>query len=245
MNHPRCTPWATAPLLLTAPWTCSPALADQEPARKTEPAAVAATRPTSGTVDPRFHSPRATVRTFLTAMNYIDDDRGQLDRAVACFDPAGLPPDPAQLGRYAFDLEILLRTIKTPTWIMPDSGAGTDYKLSEPPDLQVTLHRMADGRWVFSATTLEDLRRMRASLLIKAIEAPDAKDATDVPTALRSPRATWRTFAEHPHPLPRRLAPDDPQLRPDDTARYGLRRPPPPPLPHEDHPPLRHPPPSA
>jgi hypothetical protein len=57
---------------------------DGEPKGGTKRAATA--RPVAPPVDPRFRSPRATVRTFPIAMNSAEDDPHRIEDAVACLD---------------------------------------------------------------------------------------------------------------------------------------------------------------
>ncbi len=71
-----------------------PVFASQEvsPATKTGKGTSAA--PAVASVDPRYRSPRATVRTFLIAMNRIEDDPRIIEEAVACLDSRSrLPRD--------------------------------------------------------------------------------------------------------------------------------------------------------
>ena len=71
-----------------------PVFASQEvsPATKTGKGTSAA--PAVASVDPRYRSPRATVRTFLIAMNRTEDDPRIIEEAVACLDSRSrLPRD--------------------------------------------------------------------------------------------------------------------------------------------------------
>ena len=71
-----------------------PVFASQEvsPATKTGKGTSAA--PAVASVDPRYRSPRATVRTFLIAMNRNEDDPRIIEEAVACLDSRSrLPRD--------------------------------------------------------------------------------------------------------------------------------------------------------
>ena len=65
--------------------------AAQQVATKTKsddsPASTATAPPSS--VDPRYRSPRATVRTFLIAMNLAEDDPHKIEEAIACLDLSG------------------------------------------------------------------------------------------------------------------------------------------------------------
>ena len=148
-------------------------------------------------VDRRFHSPRATVRSFLIAMNQTEDDPHKIDEAVACLDLSGVPSDrKGDGGRFAYVLEIVLRSTNIPTIVIPDNENGQDCEVGEGKDITLKLHRMADGRWLFSSKTLLDLPRMRLLLWQKAVAASKGKDTADVPSDFRSPYAMFHTFMD-------------------------------------------------
>ena len=151
---------------------------------------------TAASVDPRFRSPRATVRTFLIAMNLTEDDPHRIDEAVACLDLSGIPPDRRDGGRLAFELEFILRSTNIPTVVIPDAVDGPDCTIGENKDVKLTLHRMADGRWLFDSKTLQDLPRMRLFLWQRALAAGQGKEAGDVPADFRSPYAMFHTFID-------------------------------------------------
>ena len=75
-----------------------PVFASQEvpAANKTEKATSAG--PAVASVDPRYRSPRATVRTFLIAMNRTEDDPSKIEEAVACLDLAEIPGGTSRRG---------------------------------------------------------------------------------------------------------------------------------------------------
>ena len=147
-------------------------------------------------VDPRFRSPRATVRTFLTAMNLAEDDPHRIAEAIACLDLAGMPPDRRDGGRFAFELEFILRSTNIPTGVIPDQVEGSECRIGEGKDITLRLHRQPDGRWLFEGATLRDLPKMRLLLWEKALAAGQGKDAGDVPAEFRSPFATFRTYLD-------------------------------------------------
>ena len=151
---------------------------------------------TAASVDPRFHSPRATVRTFLIAMNLAEDDPHRIEEAAACLDLSGLPPDRSDDGRLAFALEFILRSTNIPTVVIPDAVDGHDCTIGENKDVKLTLHRMADGRWLFDSKTLQDLPRMRLFLWQRDLAAGQGKEAGDVPADFRSPYAMFHTFID-------------------------------------------------
>ncbi len=171
-----------------------PVFASQEvaPAAKTGKGTSAG--PAVASVDPRYRSPRATVRTFLIAMNRIEDDPRIIEEAVACLDLSAVPGDHRVGGKLAFELEFILRSTNMPTPVIPDDETGADCEIAESKEIKLTLHRMEDGRWLFAGKTLSDLPKMRLFLWQKALSASQGKDASDVPADFRSPYAMVRTF---------------------------------------------------
>lgn len=147
-------------------------------------------------VDRRFRSPRATVRTFLIAMNAAEDDPERIEEASACLDLSHMPPDRRDGGRLAFELETIVQALHVPTTIMPDESEGEEYQIGDSKDLRVKLRRMPDGRWLFDASTLKAVPQMRLLLWQRAITANQAKEAQDVPAGFRSPFALAHTFID-------------------------------------------------
>lgn len=78
----------------------TPHLLGQEVPPKSATGTIASARPATPSVDPRFHSPRATVRTFLIAMNQTEDDPHKIEEAVACLDLSGIPPERARAAAW-------------------------------------------------------------------------------------------------------------------------------------------------
>lgn len=150
--------------------------------------------PAAAAVDPRYRSPRAAVRTFLIAMNRIEDDPSKIEEAVACLDLSQIAGGTQPGGRLAYELEFILRSTNVPTWVIPDDEAGPDCEIGESKETRLTLHRLADGRWLFAGKTLRDLPKMRLFLWQKAMAASQGKEASDVPADFRSPYAMFRAF---------------------------------------------------
>src|SRR3954454_15869471 len=90
-------------------WGCRRVLVGQDVTSKGETPVVTSKRAVAS-IDPRYRSPRATVRTFLIAMNQAEDDPQKIVAAVACLDLAGIPPEGRDEGRMAFALEFILRS---------------------------------------------------------------------------------------------------------------------------------------
>jgi MscS family membrane protein len=129
-------------------------------------------------------------------MNRAEDEPRRIEEAIACLDLSALPPDRRNGGRLAFELEYILRSSNIPTAVIPDAADGPECTVGESKDLQLTLRRMADGRWLFDGKTLQELPRMRLFLWQRALAAGQGKDTGDVPADFRSPYATFRTFTE-------------------------------------------------
>ncbi|HEV3163295.1 MAG TPA: mechanosensitive ion channel family protein [Isosphaeraceae bacterium] len=169
-------------------------LAGQEVKPEEGTARVATARPVAVAVDPRFRSPRATVRTFLIAMNMTEDDPRKIEDAIACLDLSEIAPARRNGGRFAFELEFILRSTNIPTTVIPDEAEGKDCEIGEGKDIRLRLHRMPDERWLFEGKTLAGLPKMRLVLWENALTAGQGKDAGDVPAEFRSPYAMFRTY---------------------------------------------------
>jgi MscS family membrane protein len=150
--------------------------------------------PVVSAVDVRFRSPRATVRTFLIAMNSSEDDPHAIEDAVACFDLSEIPPERRTGGRFAFELEFVLRSTNIPTYVITDSAEESECEIGEGKDIRLKLHKVADGRWLFESKTLQELPKMRLLLWQRAVAAAQGKDSGEAPSEFRSPYATFRTY---------------------------------------------------
>ena len=76
----------------------------------------------------------------------------------------------------AFELERILDSLKTPTWLLPEHVDESEYTLGDKPGLKVTLHRMPDGRWLFDSKTVAALPQMVTTLYRQSLETPPTKD---------------------------------------------------------------------
>jgi MscS family membrane protein len=189
--------WRGPLLLLSSFLLGSPfVLAVQEVKPKAGTVGGASAEPVAGSVDPRFRSPRATARTFLIAMNLTEDDPHRIEDAIACLDLSGMPPGRDDGGRFAFELEFILRSTNIPTYVIPDGVDGTDCEIGEGKDLRLRLHRLSDGRWLFEGKTLQDLPKKRLLLWERALAAGQGKETGDVPAEFRSPYAMFRTYID-------------------------------------------------
>jgi MscS family membrane protein len=192
---PMMRPNALAVATLTVSCGIGFARAQQSPSRTEHPPDGSA-KPVVKNVDPRFRTPRATVRTFLIAMNQTDEDPHKIAEAVACFDLSGIPPDQLKNERFATQLEYVLRSTNIPTFVIPDTAEGPECEVGEGKEIKLRLHRMADGRWLFDSATLQNLTKMQLYLWNKGIAAGQGKESADVPADFRSPYAMYQTFFE-------------------------------------------------
>jgi len=171
-----------------------PVFASQEVSPATKTGKGTSAGPAVASVDPRYRTPRATVRTFLIAMNRTEDDPSKIEEAVVCLDLSEIPGGIQAGGRLAYELEFILRSTNVPTPVIPDDEVGPDCEIGEGKETRLTLHRMADGRWLFAGKTLRDLPKMRLFLWQRALAASQGKEASDVPADFRSPYAMLRAF---------------------------------------------------
>lgn len=172
-------------------WASPAALATQDPAAPVEARGAEPSHSTPAATDPRYHSPRATVRTFLAAINATTETPTRIKDAIACLDLSEAPTGGFDMGRLAFQLEHVLRSLRIPTLLIPEAVSGSEYTLGDQPEFKITLRRGADGRWLFDSQTIKDLPRMRMALHRKAMTAPPHDLDDDVPSDFRSPNAMF------------------------------------------------------
>jgi len=100
---------------------CPYVFASQDVKPKGETGKVETTRPVAASVDPRFRSPRAT-RADIPDRDELDGGRPAQDRRGDCLSrPLEIPPDRQKNGgRFAFELEFILRSTNIPTFVIPD-----------------------------------------------------------------------------------------------------------------------------
>src|SRR5581483_3586574 len=147
--------------------------------------------------DERYRSPRATVRTLLTAITLARSNPEHIRDAVACLDLTGLPAnqkDGAALR--ATELEAVLRSNDIDTCFLPDAPTENTYVLPHDHGQRLALERGADGRWRFDRETVAQIPRLYAEsqkqLQARNREAAQLKVTHDYASA----RATLRTLIE-------------------------------------------------
>jgi MscS family membrane protein len=109
-------------------------------------------------------SARKTVETFLKAVNESNEDPARLNDAIECLDVSDLSSaiqnDQAELQRWARSLkEILDRTREIVLLEISDEPEGEPIDLRKGESIKgpVVVNRVADGRWLFSAKTVEQI----------------------------------------------------------------------------------------
>ena len=148
-------------------------------------------------------SPRATMRTFLVAVQAATGDHPErIDEAVACLDVSGLEgEDAAERARgLARRLQAVIDALGVKLEDIPDAPETSDYVFHQADSTEgvsggpeISLSRDADGeRWLFTPQTLTSVPALEAKT---KEDVPPAKSAdSTVPAARRSPRATMDTF---------------------------------------------------
>jgi hypothetical protein len=112
--------------------------------------------------DGKHRSPRATVRTLLTAIITAQANPQLIEDAAACLDPSGLAADAPNAGLLASQLEAVLRARDVDTELIPDNPEGTVYALPDGHGQRIALHRLADGRWLFDRETVAGIPKLYA-----------------------------------------------------------------------------------
>jgi MscS family membrane protein len=136
-------------------------------------------------------SPRATIGTFLNAMN--DIKRGEPDRIEDAITTLDLS-DVSQLVRNERGrdlawvlLEIMDRTRVVAVNKLPDRSSGNPYVFQNYHNGTVRVSRVADGRWLFDQETVAKLPAILDELADKAkVKGKDnAEDEAHLPLHLR------------------------------------------------------------
>ena len=148
-------------------------------ASTTQPAAEAG-------VPTHLSSARATVQTFLEAVKESADNPDRLADAIECLDLSELAStirkDQSRLNRLASMLwDVLNRTTEIILAEIPNDPAGPAVDLREGAAVSgsVIVHRVEDGRWLFSAKTVAELQ----DLYTKLRDTEELKVGTDAVVA--------------------------------------------------------------
>ncbi|MGB2987092.1 MAG: mechanosensitive ion channel family protein [Phycisphaerae bacterium] len=169
-----------------------------------------AEKPAKRTLD--LSSPRATLRTFLVAIQDAAGDHPErIDDAVKCLDTSELEGEErAKLARsYARRLHAIIDKKGVKLDDISEEGEGTDhlfYQLKTEEGVTPTpeirfVRDPVTGHWQFSALTLASIPALEEAIVEQA-EPPKPSEST-VHAARRSPRATMTTFLEAMNADPR------------------------------------------
>ncbi len=151
--------------------------------------------PAQDKADDRQRSPRATVRTFLTAISVAQGRPELIQGAVACLDLSGLPASQRGFaGLLATHLDAVLRDRDVNTFLIPDSSEDPVFVLDEGEGQRVSLKRMPDGRWLFDSDTVGRIPRLYAEAQKRRQEKNREAASLNVSPERASPRATMRTL---------------------------------------------------
>ena len=154
---------------------CAPMLGAQDEA------APAAAEDTS--VPATLRTPRATLRTFLTAMGEaVDGDHAAVAEAVACLDLS----DISEITRedvgsgLAFDLkEVIDRLVFVALERVPDVADAAPYEVRKTSVGTIEITRVADGRWLFDRRTVAAIPAMRDAVAdLAKVTGTDVEEST-------------------------------------------------------------------
>lgn len=126
-------------------------------------------------VDPRLNSPRATMRTFLTAMFAAKQGEGEVSEATICLDLTHVDPlARSSLGvSAAEDLMFCIDRLEYVDYeTIPDNPSGDLWVFSKQRFMhsgkkvlaEIAIGRMADGTWKFTHDTLTTIGAFREHL---------------------------------------------------------------------------------
>lgn len=144
---------------------------------------------TTAPVPPGLVSPRATMQTFLDAMN--DIKRGEPERIEAAVQTLDLGDVNALIRRErGADLAWMLLDVMDRTRLVelrkvPQRSTGSPWVFSRYAAGSVTVARTADGRWLFDRETVNRLPAIHAELEDKARVVGDDEDTSHLPFHLR------------------------------------------------------------
>jgi MscS family membrane protein len=141
--------------------------------------------------DAKYRSPRATVRTLLTAITVARANPQLIQDAVSCLD---LPRGQTNGGLLATQLEAVLRARDVDTEALPDEVAEDVYVLPDDPAHRIALHRMPDGRWLFDGATVTALPKLYADAQKHLQDRNKEAAALNVSPDHASARAALRSF---------------------------------------------------
>ena len=145
--------------------------------------------PAAETIPAGLASPRATMRSFLHAMNDIKRGRPErIDDALATLDLQQI--NSLVRKERGTDLAWMLLDVMDRTRLVeldniPDQGEGKAWLFAAYLNGDVKIAPQADGRWLFVAETLDRLPAIHEELADRARVVGSEKDASHLPFHLR------------------------------------------------------------
>jgi MscS family membrane protein len=109
-----------------------------------------------------YTSARATLKTFLTAMDQGELSESALARAIDCLDLSGLPDQDqkAIATRLVAKLEVIVRRLDLDLLTVSNRWNDNPQTFQKSPGLVVTLSRQPDGTWRFDQETVARITDM-------------------------------------------------------------------------------------
>jgi MscS family membrane protein len=120
------------------------------------------TEPAPDEVPRGYTSARATLKTFLTAMEQGDLSESALARAIDCLDLSGLPEEDrkAIATRLVAKLEVIVRRLDLDLLTVSNAWNDEPQTFQKPPGLIVTLAQQPDKAWRFDQATVARINDM-------------------------------------------------------------------------------------
>ncbi len=144
-------------------------------------------------------TPRATLDSFLSAMNSVDSGKPEfMEAALACFNLEDVAEEQreAEGRRLALPIYQALNSVgQLDRELIPESYEERDFKadIGELADVPLHFRHNDDGNWRFSRSRSEDNLDLYREIAQSAIEAAVPVDARVDPD-IANPRATMQTF---------------------------------------------------
>jgi MscS family membrane protein len=145
-------------------------------------------------VDPKYRTPRATLRTLYVAADLAREYPRHVTDAVGCLDLTETPNGTQYGGLIADRLEAILSALDVRTSQVPDDTTLEECVIPDTQGHRIALRRMPDGRYRFDSATIKSISKVWAALQ-KTVQAKSQQtDTLSVRIEFSSPRATFRTF---------------------------------------------------
>lgn len=146
--------------------------------------------------DPRYRTPRATVRTLYIAADLAREDPRHVATAAGCLDFSGVSSGTRLAGMIADRLEGVLVAKEVLAYQVPDDASLEEYVIPDASGHRLVLRKMPDGCFRFDRDTVAGISRTWADLQ-KTIRAKNQEAAAlNVRPEFASPRAALRAFLQ-------------------------------------------------